>query len=464
VKPTLIVYAVSATLSIPITYIIAITLDTGFVGAAWSLVAMSMFSALLCIFVVYFKKLGRESWRGWSWDCIYEWKTFVHLSFSGLFMVCLEWWSFEIGSFVAGTVSEADLAAYAILLQILTVTYAGSYGLSLAGSIRVGYWLGAGKPNEAKQAAWLTVKLNFAWGVIIAAILTSLCTSLGQIFTSNKDVLNLTKKILLLMGFTELIDSLQICLAGILMGSGRQKFGAIINFVGYYIIGIPLGTALALQADMGVLGVCIGMSSSIVFQCLSQFVVVYRTNWEHQAKQAVARVKSASGEHSIPLTNEEDIQPQQTEELSEEEDITALEPEIDDSKKSLLLEMTLIESATSEEDKDKSLQQECTRPPFARVLCQRLLLFGLGMLLLIGAGIGSIYHPSNSRMPICSIIHNGSMSTCSDNGNVATSIPTVQLQPSQSLLLSSAVFSEPRRPSASVYSTNYASSTAMWTH
>jgi Na+-driven multidrug efflux pump len=65
VKPTLIVYAVSATLSIPITYIIAITLDTGFVGAAWSLVAMSMFSALLCIFVVYFKKLGRESWRGW---------------------------------------------------------------------------------------------------------------------------------------------------------------------------------------------------------------------------------------------------------------------------------------------------------------------------------------------------------------------------------------------------------------
>jgi MATE family multidrug resistance protein len=83
-------------------------------------------------------------------------------------MVCLEWWSFEIGSFVAGTVSEADLAAYAILLQILTVTYAGSYGLSLAGSIRVGYWLGAGKPNEAKQAAWLTVKLNCIIGYMIS--------------------------------------------------------------------------------------------------------------------------------------------------------------------------------------------------------------------------------------------------------------------------------------------------------
>ena len=75
--------------------------------------------------------------------------------------------------------SEADLAAYAILLQILTVTYAvnmllpdccmvvdfflcckGSYGLSLAGTVQVGYWLGAGKPNEAKQAAWLAIKLN----------------------------------------------------------------------------------------------------------------------------------------------------------------------------------------------------------------------------------------------------------------------------------------------------------------
>lgn len=46
----------------------------------------------------------------------------------------------------------------------------------------------------------------------------------------------------------------KICLSGILRGSGRQKVGVVTNLLGFYFLGIPLGTLLALKAGLGVLG------------------------------------------------------------------------------------------------------------------------------------------------------------------------------------------------------------------
>lgn len=57
-------------------------------------------------------------------------------------------------------------------------------------------------------------------------------------------------------------------IGGVLRGSGRQYIGAIMNFVGYYIIGLPLGITLALKVEWGALGLWIGMASgNIVHVC-----------------------------------------------------------------------------------------------------------------------------------------------------------------------------------------------------
>ena len=48
-----------------------------------------------------------------------------------------------------------------------------------------------------------------------------------------------------------------------LRGSGRQYIGTIMNFVGYYIIGLPLrlGITLAIKVKWGVHGLWIGMAA-----------------------------------------------------------------------------------------------------------------------------------------------------------------------------------------------------------
>ena len=57
-----------------------------------------------------------------------------------------------------------------------------------------------------------------------------------------------------------------------LRGSGRQYIGAIMNFVGYYIIGLPLGITLAIKVKWGVLGLWIGMAAGNIVH-VSHFAV-----------------------------------------------------------------------------------------------------------------------------------------------------------------------------------------------
>lgn len=39
---------------------------------------------------------------GWSRECLVNWGSFIWLAVPGMVMMCIEWWTFEIGSFLAG--------------------------------------------------------------------------------------------------------------------------------------------------------------------------------------------------------------------------------------------------------------------------------------------------------------------------------------------------------------------------
>ena len=57
-----------------------------------------------------------------------------------------------------------------------------------------------------------------------------------------------------------LTDTLQVVMGGVLRGSGRQYIGAIVNFIAYYIIGIPLAIVLGFKTTLGIIGIWIGMA------------------------------------------------------------------------------------------------------------------------------------------------------------------------------------------------------------
>lgn len=40
-----------------------------------------------------------------------------------MLMLCLEWWMYEIGGFLAGVISEVELGAQSIVYELATIAY-----------------------------------------------------------------------------------------------------------------------------------------------------------------------------------------------------------------------------------------------------------------------------------------------------------------------------------------------------
>ena len=51
-----------------------------------------------------------------------------------------------------------------------------------------------------------------------------------------------------------MVTLFQTCSLGICRGIARQKMGAIVSFVGIYMIGLPLAVGLTMYADFGIKG------------------------------------------------------------------------------------------------------------------------------------------------------------------------------------------------------------------
>jgi len=60
---------------------------------------------------------------GWTQECLQEWGPFLKLAFPSMLMLCLEWWMFEVGGFLAGIISEVELGAQSIIYELATLAY-----------------------------------------------------------------------------------------------------------------------------------------------------------------------------------------------------------------------------------------------------------------------------------------------------------------------------------------------------
>ena len=70
----------------------------------------------------------------------------------------------------------------------------------------------------------------------------------------------------------------------------------MINLVAYYVFGVPVGMALALGTDLGVLGMWIGLAVAINIQTVSIGIALLCLNWSKEAEKAMARGKGQQEE------------------------------------------------------------------------------------------------------------------------------------------------------------------------
>uniref|UniRef100_A0A452R6G5 Solute carrier family 47 member 2 n=1 Tax=Ursus americanus TaxID=9643 RepID=A0A452R6G5_URSAM len=237
-------------------YILVSMLRLGVRGSAYATTISYFVQTIFLFLYIVLKKLHLETWAGWSSQCLQDWGPFFSLAVPSMLMVCIEWWAYEIGSFVMGLISVLDLSGQAILYELATVVYMIPLGLSNAVCVRVGTALGAADTAQAKRSAISGMLCTVGTSLVVGTLLSLLRNKLGHIFTNDEEVIALVNKVLPIYIVFQLFEAVCCVYGGVLRGTGKQAFGAIVNAVMYYVVGLPLGIILTFVVRMRIMGMC----------------------------------------------------------------------------------------------------------------------------------------------------------------------------------------------------------------
>jgi hypothetical protein len=69
-------------------------------------------------------------------------------------------------------------------------------------------------------------------------------------------------------------DAVQGVLGGILRGSGKQMVGAAVNFIAFYVVGLPLAYHFCFHTSWGIPGLMLGLSGGVIFQVIVLFSLI----------------------------------------------------------------------------------------------------------------------------------------------------------------------------------------------
>ncbi|KAI1231772.1 hypothetical protein IHE44_0007407, partial [Lamprotornis superbus] len=340
-------------------YVFLYVFHLGIMGSAWAN-TIAQYSQTIFLFVyIIGRKLHVNTWGGWSSECLLEWDSFTSLAVPSMLMMCIEWWTYEIGSFLigqwrgelpghgqawpraaprastdpscpAGLLSVVELSVQSIIYEVSVVAFMIPLGLGTAASVQVGNALGAGNFQAAKRSAstslvctgqptrawkasscppshgagsvcsalpassasalqpgWahLCAVFSGVFSVIVGSILAATKNVLGHIFTKDREIIDLVAWVTPIYVVFHLFEAMTGACSGVLRGIGKQKFGAVLNAMSYYGLGMPLAVVLLFVAKIGVIGLWVAMLVSVFILCTCFVTYISRMDWEKAAKE-----------------------------------------------------------------------------------------------------------------------------------------------------------------------------------
>ncbi|OQR91900.1 Multidrug/Oligosaccharidyl-lipid/Polysaccharide (MOP) Flippase Superfamily [Thraustotheca clavata] len=235
--------------------------DMGYAGWTLSYALVYLVAALSLIPAV--NKLKQIHFReGLQWQEIrHRLPYFIYLSLNGWGLFVFEYFAVAFTGFLAGGLPQANLAmsANSIFLGFRTSFSMIYHGIGIAASIRVGNALGGNLPVRAKTAAWQTLGMAIVWGIVTTIAMFVLGPLYAKAYTNDEAIYEATKRLFWATAPFQVANGIWSTVQGVFRGSGKPDKGVWMNFIAFFIIGMPLGHILAVSAGWGIIGLWIGV-------------------------------------------------------------------------------------------------------------------------------------------------------------------------------------------------------------
>jgi MATE family multidrug resistance protein len=181
--------------------------------------------------------------------------------------LALEMGVFALAAYFMGWIGAPAVAAHAIALQCAALTFMVPLGLGQAATVRVGLAFGRGDRPAISRAGWTAWVMGVAFMGAMAVPMWTIPRTLVTLFLTdvprNALVISLAMSFLRVAAAFQLVDGAQVIGAGMLRGLHDTRWPLIFALVGYWGIGLGIGSWLAFGASWKGLGIWIGLASGL---------------------------------------------------------------------------------------------------------------------------------------------------------------------------------------------------------
>ncbi|RDB24495.1 hypothetical protein Hypma_008480 [Hypsizygus marmoreus] len=261
----------------------------GFIGAPIA-TAMStwLISLSSILYAVYF--IPPKAWHPFTRQMFTNLGLLVRLGVAGIGQIASEWWAWELVALAASFLGPIALASQSILITSGALTYQVPFALAMATSVRTGNLLGAKNARRAGVAANASLVVCLILSLFVSGLYMIFQKSWAQMFNNDPEVIKLVASIIPLIALYQVVDGNAAFTSGIMRAKGQQSIGAILNFTGYYMIGLPFGAWLAFSWGLGLHGLWIGLTIALVYCAVIGSIICLRTDWNKEVEKVVARI------------------------------------------------------------------------------------------------------------------------------------------------------------------------------
>ncbi|MES2658918.1 MAG: MATE family efflux transporter [Verrucomicrobiota bacterium] len=240
--------------------------ELGFEGAAWATL-ISRIAILAGMILWLLNTKGLREWMPGRW---FRTPDFAHLRRllavglpASLQMAC-EVSAFSLAGLIMGHFGQVAMAAHQIAITLAATAFMIPLGLSMALTVRMGEAYGAGDFKRLRPVAISGWSLGAGYALLAAAGFLVFGKSLAALFISDPEVIALTASLLVIVGVFQLFDSLQVVSSAMLRGVRDARIPAVMGFVSYWLVGLPVAAALAYGFHLAATGVWWGLATGLL--------------------------------------------------------------------------------------------------------------------------------------------------------------------------------------------------------
>jgi len=192
----------------------------------------------------------------------------------------LEVAGFGAAMLLVGLLGTVPLASHHVTLQLAALTYMVPLGVSAAAAVLVGRAIGARDSEGARREAAASLVIGVGFMGLTALTFLIGAPWLARAFTSEPEVVALATTLIRIAGVFQLFDGAQVVATGILRGAADTRVPMWMNFVGYVVLGVPIGALLSFSLGLGAPGIwwglVIGLASAAILLAYRVFTRLRR--------------------------------------------------------------------------------------------------------------------------------------------------------------------------------------------